>query len=128
MVHEGAFDEAVKDVSGICHLASVLTFSSNADEVIPPTVKGALNILTSASKAPSVKSVVYTSSSTAALMPAVNKEIIITPESWNDAGVEAANQPNPDGYTVYGASKVSMPVVETLGLRHALNLPPINLD
>ncbi|KAK4543890.1 hypothetical protein LTR36_004664 [Oleoguttula mirabilis] len=105
MVHEGAFDEAVKGVSGICHLASVLSFSSNPDEVIPPTVKGTLNILTSASKEPSVKSVVYTSSSTAALLPQPNKEIKVTKDTWDDAAVEAAYQPNPDAFTVYGASK-----------------------
>lgn len=56
MVADGAFDEAVKGVCGICHVASILTFSNKASEVIPPTVKGALNILTSASKEPSVKS------------------------------------------------------------------------
>ena len=38
MVDEGAFDEAVKGVSGICHTASVMTFSDKPDEVIPPVV------------------------------------------------------------------------------------------
>ena len=32
MVAEGAFDEAVKGVSGIIHLASIVTFSDNPDE------------------------------------------------------------------------------------------------
>ena len=38
MVDEGAFDDAVKGVSGICHTASVMTFSDKPDEVIPPVV------------------------------------------------------------------------------------------
>ncbi|KAK5121073.1 hypothetical protein LTR85_005557 [Meristemomyces frigidus] len=105
MVQEGAFDEAVKGVSGICHLASVMTFSNKADEVIPPTVKGALNILTSASKEPGIKSVVYTSSSTAALLPQPNKEIKVTADTWDDAAVEQADRPDPDAFVVYGASK-----------------------
>lgn len=105
MVHDGAFDEAVKGVSGICHLASILSFSSNPDEVIPQTVKGALNVLTSASREASVKSVVYTSSSCAALLPQPDKKIVVTKETWNDAAVEAAYASDPDGFTVYGASK-----------------------
>ncbi|KAH9823771.1 GDP-mannose 4,6 dehydratase [Teratosphaeria destructans] len=85
MIHVGAFDEAVKGVAGIAHVASVLTFSNKPAQVITPTVKGALNVLTSASKEPSVKSFVYTSSSTAALLPQPNKELTITEDTWNDA-------------------------------------------
>jgi len=106
MVHEGAFDDAVKGVSGICHLASVLTFSDQPDEVIPPTVKGTLNVLTSATKEPAVKSVVYTSSSTAALLPQPNAKIVVDPSTWNDACVHAAyHDATPDPFTIYGASK-----------------------
>lgn len=105
MIHDGAFDEAVKGVSGICHVASIMTFSDKPDEVIPPTVKGALNILTSATKEPSVKSLVYTSSSTAALMPDPGKEIIVKKDTWDDLAVQKAGQPNPSGFEVYSASK-----------------------
>jgi nucleoside-diphosphate-sugar epimerase len=38
MTADGAFDEAVKGASGICHVASVTTVSDKPDEVIPPTV------------------------------------------------------------------------------------------
>lgn len=105
MVSENAFDDAVKGVAGICHLASVLTFSNVADEVIPPTVKGTTNILASAGKESSVKSVVYTSSSTAALMPVADKVVHIKEDTWNDYAVKAAQEPNPDSFTVYAASK-----------------------
>ncbi|KAF2766176.1 aldehyde reductase II [Teratosphaeria nubilosa] len=105
-IHDGAFDEAVKGVAGIAHVASVLTFSNKPDEVITPTVKGALNILTSASKEPGVKSFVYTSSSTAALLPQPNKEITVTKDTWNDETVrQVYESKNPDAFSVYGASK-----------------------
>ena len=39
---DGAFDEAVKGVSGICHTASVTTFSDKVDEVVPATVRTGL--------------------------------------------------------------------------------------
>lgn len=88
MIADDAYTDAVKGVSGIVHLASIVTFSANPDEVIPPTVKGALNILEAASTEPKVRSVVYTSSSTAALSPVANKKIIVTKDTWNDAAVE----------------------------------------
>lgn len=105
MIADGAYDEAIKGVSGIVHLASVLTFSSNPDEVIPPSVKGTLNILKSATQEPKVKSLVVTSSSTAACLPSVNKKATITKDSWNDFAVKKAYEPSPDGYVVYAASK-----------------------
>ncbi|RMX90014.1 hypothetical protein D0869_00441 [Hortaea werneckii] len=105
MMADTAFDESVKGVAGIAHLASILSFSNNPDEVIPPTVKGTLNILKSASKEPSIKSVVYTSSSTAVLLPEANKEIAVTKDTWNQKAIDMAYQPDPNGYVVYGASK-----------------------
>ena len=33
-----AFDEAVKGVKGVCHMASVMTFSDKPEEVIPTVV------------------------------------------------------------------------------------------
>lgn len=38
MSADGAFDDAVKGVSGICHMATVTTFSDKPDEVIPIVV------------------------------------------------------------------------------------------
>jgi nucleoside-diphosphate-sugar epimerase len=88
MVADDAYTQAVKGVSGIVHLASIVTFSSDPEEVIPPTVKGTLNVLEAATTEPKVKSVVYTSSSTAALLPVSNKKIVVTKDTWNDAAVE----------------------------------------
>ena len=61
--------------------------------------------MTAASKEPGIKSVVITSSSTAALLPQPNKVINVTKETWDQDAVDAANKPNPDAFTVYGASK-----------------------
>jgi nucleoside-diphosphate-sugar epimerase len=88
MIADDAYTDAVKGVSGIVHLASIVTFSSDPEEVIPPTVKGTLNVLEAATTEPKVKSIVYTSSSTAALSPVANEKIIVTKDTWNDAAVE----------------------------------------
>lgn len=54
---------------------------------------------------PGIKSLVYTSSSTAALMPQPDKVIRVTKDTWNDDSVRIANGPNPDAWNIYGASK-----------------------
>ncbi|KAJ7612407.1 NAD-P-binding protein [Mycena polygramma] len=106
MVADGAFDEAVKGVSGIVHLASVLTFSDKVDEVVPPTVKGTLEVLKAAAKEPRVKSVVLTSSSTACLLPVVGKKIVATEDTWNETAMEETRtNPKAPPFTVYAASK-----------------------
>jgi len=96
-------------VSGIAHVASILTFSDDPKSVIPPVIAGTTSILNSALNEPSksIKSFVYTSSSCAALLPRPNKEINVTKETWNDEAVEMAwkKDPKPDGFTVYAASK-----------------------
>lgn len=42
MVAEDAYDEAIKGVAGVVHLATVVTFSAVPEEVIPVAVKGTL--------------------------------------------------------------------------------------
>jgi nucleoside-diphosphate-sugar epimerase len=64
----GAFDDAVKDVKYIVHLASPLILPNAKDfdaEIIQPAIRGTVGILESATKSPSVKRVVITSSSAA---------------------------------------------------------------
>jgi nucleoside-diphosphate-sugar epimerase len=64
----GAFDEAVKGVTGIMHSASPLSGndpSIDPKALIEPAVNGTVGILKSAQKAPSVERVVITSSVTA---------------------------------------------------------------
>jgi hypothetical protein len=63
-------------------------------------VKGATNIVTAALREPSVKSLVYTSSSTAALLPQPNKHIEVTKDTWNEDSVKAVKGPSPNEWEV----------------------------
>ncbi|KIV81050.1 hypothetical protein PV11_08503 [Exophiala sideris] len=105
----GAYDEAIKGVAGVLHVATHINWSGDANDVIPHVVEGSVNILKAAAKEPSVKSVVHTSSSTAAGVPVPNKKEVIDENSWNDAAVQAAwAQSAPEHerpYVVYAASK-----------------------
>ncbi|KAL6717787.1 hypothetical protein ACLMJK_003872 [Lecanora helva] len=109
MAHDGAFDEACIGVAGIVHVASVLTFDPDPNKVVPPTIAGTLNLATAASKQPSVKRVVYTSSSTAITSPKPNVKFHISTDDWNTEDVEKAWAPPPYDenrrWAVYGASK-----------------------
>ncbi|KAJ7652446.1 NAD-P-binding protein [Mycena polygramma] len=108
MVADGAFDDAVKGVRGIVHVASILTFSDKVEDVVPPTVKGTLEVLRSAVKEPGVKSLVYTSSSSACLMPtdAIGKKVVVTEDNWNESAIEEARKnPTASPFVVYAASK-----------------------
>jgi nucleoside-diphosphate-sugar epimerase len=63
-----------------------------------------VNALTAASKEPGIRSFVYTSSSTAAIMPQPDKVIKIYTDTWDDEVVEAAKK-SPNSWNVYGTSK-----------------------
>jgi nucleoside-diphosphate-sugar epimerase len=98
---EGAFDEAVKDVEYIVHIASPLAKPSDDDEanLIQPAIRGTVSILYSALKQPSVKRIVITSS-VLAVEPA-------TPTGpYTADNVEPDPQgPYPHFFAAYGASK-----------------------
>ena len=128
MAVNGAFDEACKGmirarkaivqnssdssflgVSGVIHVATIVTFDHDPNKVIPGVVKGAVNAAGSAAKQASVKRFVFTSSSTAITAPKPNVEFTISTDDWNDEEVEAAWKPPPyekeRAWAVYGASK-----------------------
>ena len=110
LTDEHGFDKAIEGCDGVIHLASVVTFSPDPNEVVPQTVAGATNVLKSAMKAGTVKRVVYTSSSVAATLPILDKKFAIGKETWNQDSIDkvaAMKEPyNPEGgYDVYGASK-----------------------
>ncbi len=73
---DSAFDEAVKGIAIVAHVASVLSFEADPNNVIPQTVKGVTSLLEAATMEPSVKEFVYTGSIIAATMP------------WNSTHVE----------------------------------------
>lgn len=107
MVQEGVFDSAVSGVGGIVHLASVVKFSTDPEELVGPSVKGAMNIFESAKKEPRVKSFVLTSSSYACFQAAKDKRVVVSKETFNEEAIDAAYKPNPTPFQVYAASKTA---------------------
>lgn len=105
----GAFDSAIKGVSIIVHAASVVSFSPDANDVIPQTVSGATSILHAALKEPSVRAFVYTGSIAAAVLYGPGKSVHVERDTWNEAAVKIAWSPPPyepsRSMHVYQASK-----------------------
>ena len=83
---KGAFDESVKTVDGIVHLASPFHMRAQTPaEMIDPAVGGALRVLESAhAHGASVKRVVLTSS-TAAISLSTAGPHVLTEADWTDA-------------------------------------------
>lgn len=73
----GVFDEAVKGVSAVTHIASILDFDPNPNNVVPQTVAGVTSILESASNESSVTRFVFTSSMAAAASPMSEQDGVI---------------------------------------------------
>ncbi len=59
---DGAYDEAVKGVAAILHVAYVTRIVPDPNEVITPTITGIRSIMNAAMREPSVQRVVFTSS------------------------------------------------------------------
>ena len=74
----GAYDTAVQDVDIVVHMASPLPGAEgtagkdNETAILLPARESIVNMLKSAKKSPSVKRVVFTSSSTAVMDPKVS--------------------------------------------------------
>ncbi|KAK3347289.1 putative NAD dependent epimerase/dehydratase [Lasiosphaeria hispida] len=105
LADQNAFDEVVKGVSAIAHVASIVTFDSDPNKVIPQTVLGATSILEAALKEPSVREFVYTSSIAAAVMPMLGNSVHVTKDTFNDTAVQLAWAVPTSGGVVYMASK-----------------------
>jgi len=58
----GAYDKVLQGVSGVVHVAGDISFSTNIDHIIKNTIDGIHNILNAASKVPTIKRFVMTSS------------------------------------------------------------------
>ncbi|KAL4731029.1 hypothetical protein ACLX1H_003071 [Fusarium chlamydosporum] len=91
----GAFDDAVKGVSAIAHIARAIDFDPNPNNVIPQTISGVTSILESASKESSVMRFVFTSSMVAAVLLTADQDGIIDHNSWNEFAVKEAWAPPP---------------------------------
>jgi nucleoside-diphosphate-sugar epimerase len=108
---DNAFDEAIKGIHIVQHVASVVTFDADPNNVIPQTLKGVTILLEAAAREPSVKVFVYTSSIVAATMPAPGNTTHVERDTWNDTATQLAWAPPPyeasRGGPVYMASKVA---------------------
>jgi nucleoside-diphosphate-sugar epimerase len=106
-----AFDEAIKGISAIAHVASIVNFDPDPNIVVTGTVAGTSSILEAALSEPSVKSLVYTSSFLAAVMPFPGNDAVVKQDSWNDFALEGAWAAPPyepsRAPLVYAASKVA---------------------
>lgn len=108
----GAYDEAVKDVKYIIHIASPLPENVKDEfekNLIQPAVQGTLNILEAAKKTPSVKRVVITSS-----VAAITPLSAYDPSTTYTGGPITASLRNPDfpgpypsAMHAYAASKIA---------------------
>ncbi|KAL2849806.1 NAD(P)-binding protein [Aspergillus pseudodeflectus] len=110
---DGAYDEAIKGAAAVIHIAYVTNIVPDPNDVITPMVAGVRSILTAATREPSVREVVFTSSALAAspLASGVDNGVVGR-DSWNDAVLEAAwASPPPYGMAHamanYPASKVA---------------------
>ena len=85
---ENAFHEAIKGVSGVIHTASIHTFSDNLSDVSGPLVRGCENILEAALENPTVKKVVFTSSTGTAANPQPGIKFHIGRDTWNTVAID----------------------------------------
>ncbi|KAH9946470.1 NAD-P-binding protein [Amylocystis lapponica] len=109
LTKEGIFDDAVKGVDAIAHLASpVRVTRTDPDEIVVPAVQGTANIFTSAlTYGSSLKRFILTSSC-AAVFTISDKPRTFSEEDWNDAAIEQLHEQgkNAEEVVAYMASKV----------------------
>ncbi|WVQ74953.1 hypothetical protein IAR50_004561 [Cryptococcus sp. DSM 104548] len=108
---DGAFDEAVKQVDAVAHLASPFYVANVKDpqELINPAVKGTTGILKSIQKNnPGIKRIVITSS-VASIMSVRSRKapVVYTEKDWNVDSIKHVeeNGVNSEGGDSYRASK-----------------------
>ncbi|EOO00522.1 putative nad dependent epimerase protein [Phaeoacremonium minimum UCRPA7] len=103
----GAFDEAVKGVDAVAHLAAPVSLSfDDPDPVIKAAVEGTTSILDSAIREPSIKSVLLMSS-IATIIGIREEDYNYTEKDWN-TWVEGLLQKlgkNAPGNVIYAAEK-----------------------
>lgn len=90
-----AFDDAVRGVAAVVHVASIGGFDPDPNKSIPQVVLGVTSLLESAMGELSVKEFVYTSSVAARAMPTVDNTTHIGPDTWNDIAMQLAWAPPP---------------------------------
>lgn len=96
-------------VVAIAHVASVMSLDADPNNVIPVVKDGVINALEAAASQPSIKSLVYTSSSSAATSPGIDVGHDVREDSWNEDAIKRAWSTLPgdagDHVSIYAASK-----------------------
>lgn len=108
MTVPGAFDEAVKGVSAVAHLASPVSFTyTDPEPVMHAAIVGTTGILESAANEPSVKHLVLMSSIVAVLSPKANHTF--TEADWNTVAEDILKKDGKEagGFIIYAASKTA---------------------
>lgn len=88
----GVFDQAMKGVSAVLHVATISSYDGDPNNAITPTVEGTKNLLRAAAKESSVKRFVYTSTIGATDTLTSTTPVHITKDSWNEEVVDLAWQ------------------------------------
>ncbi|OCT51389.1 putative oxidoreductase [Cladophialophora carrionii] len=104
-----SFEEAVKDIDGIIHVASPLTFGveDNERDFLLPAINGVTSVLKAAAQAPQIRRVVITSSF-ASVIDVDRKappHFTYTAADWNPLTYEVAADNNTSEVVAYRGSK-----------------------
>ncbi|WRT68379.1 uncharacterized protein IL334_005355 [Kwoniella shivajii] len=106
---DGAFDEAVKGVDGVAHMASPFHFNAeDPEELFKPAIKGTVGVLESLKKNnPDVQRVVVTSSVASVMNSNIKPPHTFTEKDWNDVSPKECEEQgkNASGQAKYRASK-----------------------
>jgi nucleoside-diphosphate-sugar epimerase len=86
----GAYDEVLKGVSGVAHIAADISQSPDVDFVVKNTIKGIHNILRAASKISTIKRFVLTSSRIAIFNPNKGDNYKVDKKAYFDAALKMA--------------------------------------
>lgn len=96
-------------VVAIAHVASVMSLGTDPNNIIPVVKAGVINALEAAASQPSIKSFVYTSSSSAATSPGIDVGHDVREDSWNEDAIKRAWSTSPgdagNHVSIYAASK-----------------------
>ncbi|KAK7020195.1 hypothetical protein VNI00_017808 [Paramarasmius palmivorus] len=125
----GAFDEAVKGVDAVQHVASpILLDASDPNEVIGPAVNGTVGILESVKKfGEKVKRVVITSSA-ATIMEILPEAKVFNEDDWNEQSIREVEERGKDvsnSMVKYWASKT---LAEKAAWRFMKENPDLTFD
>ncbi|OLN87627.1 Aldehyde reductase 2-like protein 3 [Colletotrichum chlorophyti] len=87
---EGAFDKVVDSSDGLIHPIAITSLNPDPSHSVPQNIALTLSLARSASRSPSLKRLVYTSSSGAAASPIPGEPYVVTSETYNEKAVAVA--------------------------------------